>query len=118
MTWLLGAVAGGGVLGTVTLGVIIFVMYHANRDDLLKLLAVTKELESAKRNELALLNTNKELDDALKAKTEEVERERAARHVDPPRPSGDPTTDLHAASERLRKLSEVPADDPTPHSSR
>lgn len=107
MSWLLGSVAGGGVLGVTILAVIIYVMYRANRDDLWKLVAATKELANKTRLIDALERANEELQHALDEKTNEVARERAARAVDPPRPSGDPAVDLHDAVRRLSGLSKL-----------
>jgi hypothetical protein len=111
MTWLIGLLAGTSALGTagvIGLAIWIIKMSKDSRDDLRELIKVQEELHEQLRAYDELQRASEDLQAVLREKEDELERERAARQIEPPRSSGDPAADIRDAVRRLSKLSEVP----------
>jgi len=123
--YLLAALGGGGVIGAVVLGVLLYRSGRGNRSDLHKLVQCVKDLADARRDLDAVKRRNEELQDALSRKEDELGRERDAaavardalsRNHEKLATSGDAAgvaRDIGDALKRLSEMSEVPGSSPS-----
>lgn len=118
MTWLLIGALVGALAGVTGLAIVIAAMAKSNRTDLRELADAERLLGKQRRELDAAQRAIEELEHALSEKQSELVRERSARLVEPPRPSGDPVADLHTAVRRLPTLPGVPTKTTTPDDNR